>query len=110
LLKTRLQSVVVGICARLQQVNVIKTGIRPWHDRQSRGQDTGLRLIDVARRQQLRSLGADISNFQHALFTDLSLHIQIPMLHVASAQIALDREGGVRQRQGEERRKLITER
>src|ERR1041385_1641323 len=47
LLKTHLQRVVVGITARLEQVDIIKARIGTRHERQSRRQRARLRLVDV---------------------------------------------------------------
>ena len=42
----------------------------------------GLRLIDVARGQQLRALRSDVCKFGHEIVAELPLHAQVPMLRV----------------------------
>src|SRR6185295_11130233 len=81
-----------------------------WYKWESRRQHARLRLVDVARRQQFGSFRADVSNFKHVPLAKLSFDVEIPMLHVARAQIALNRKRGVRQREREERRKRVVHR
>src|SRR5215203_4837568 len=110
LLKACLQSVVIRIGTRLEQVNVIKARIRPGHEWQSRWQDTRLRLVDIPSRQQLGPFRTYISHFHHTVAGELPFDVEIPMLHVPRAQVTLNSERGVRQRKREERWKRIVHR
>src|SRR4051794_30236496 len=110
LLKTSLKRVIVRVRTRLEQIDVVKTRIRPRHERQSRRQHTRLRLVNVASRQQLRAFRANVCNFEHAAAAEPSFHVEVPVLHVTGAQIALNRERRIRERKREERRKRIGKR
>src|SRR6185369_5192780 len=110
LLIAHLQRVVIGIGARLEQVDIVETRIRSRDNWQSRRHDAWLRLIDVASRQQLRAFRSDVRDFEHAAAKNLSLDVEVPMLHITGAQITLDRKRGIRQREREERGKRIVER
>src|SRR3989442_14572091 len=98
---------VIRISAGLEQVDVVEPRIRARHEGQSRWQDTGPGLIYIARRQQLRSFGADVGDFQNSVAAELPLHIEIPVLHVGRAQVTLNSECRVGQWKREESGKLM---
>ena len=87
-----------------------KTAVRARDEGQVRRQHARLRLVDVARREELRPLRADVGDFEHAAAAELPLHVHVPVLHVGRAQVALDGERRVGQREGEDRRERIVDR
>ncbi len=94
---------IVRVGSRLNRINLVK--LRNWtRDKwQTRWQCARLRLIEIACRQELRSLRAYIADFEYAVTTQLLLHVQVPVLHVRRAQVALNRLCRIRQREGKER-------
>src|ERR1700730_2535008 len=93
-IETGLQSVVPGNGRRLELIDIEKRAARgrKWSivKRSRRGHPGIRRLVDVAIAEELRTVRTDVTNFQHAVLKQLALHVQIVVLDIRRAQIAID--------------------
>src|ERR1039457_796114 len=85
-LEPPLQAVISRVGLRLDDVDFgeirVRTGVLPI--------DRRLRLVDIARIDQMRALRSYVGNLKHPRFAKLPLDAEIPLLYIGRAKVALE--------------------